>query len=105
MLASAANHAREESRSALSVKLKPVTAGASGCIERGAGMDFDPPACDDGLWPLFVFYLLVYAGYAIGWGIVKLGELIYEACTEEDEATEEQTTEECAGDEDCAGQD
>jgi hypothetical protein len=89
LLEATAAHAREQSRPALDVKLKPVVDGAPTCITRGAGMDFDPPSCGDGMWVLGVFYLLVYLGYAIGWSFVALGELIYEACAGDEETEEE----------------
>jgi len=74
----------ERGRPVINHELKPVTAGAPTCITRGAGMDFDPPACDGDLWPLALFYLLVYLGYAIGYCFYKLGEQIWEACNAPD---------------------
>jgi hypothetical protein len=95
LLAATASEARENARPVRDAVLKPVVEGAPTCIQRGAGMDFDPPECGDGMWPLIVFYLLVYLGYGIGFCFVRLGELIYDACAEsEDEAAEEETPEE-----------
>jgi hypothetical protein len=95
LLAATAADARENARSTRHVDLKPVVEGAPTCIERGAGMDFDPPECGEGMWPLIVFYLLVYLGYGIGFCFVRLGELIYEACAEsEDEAAGQEIPEE-----------
>ncbi|MCA8914653.1 MAG: hypothetical protein KDB90_04505 [Planctomycetes bacterium] len=74
----------ERGRPVINHELKEVVAGAPTCITRGAGMDFDPPACDGDLWPLALFYLLVYLGYAIGYCFYKLGEQIWEACNSPD---------------------
>ena len=93
LLAATAGEAREQARPARNVTLKPVVEGAPTCIERGARMDFDPPSAD-GLWPLLVFYLLIYLGYGIGFCFVTLGELIYEACDSPNEPVEEEPAEE-----------
>jgi hypothetical protein len=76
----AAAKAREESRPARAVSLKPVVEGAPACIQRGAGMDFDPPAPEGELWALLLVYVFAYIGYAIAWSLVALGEVIYDAC-------------------------
>jgi hypothetical protein len=99
LLAATAGEASEQARPARTLALKPVAEGVPTCIERGAGMDFDPPSAD-GLWPLLVFYLLIYLGYGIGFCFVRLGELIYEACDSGDEPEEESTDEDLQQQED-----
>ena len=70
----------EESRPVINHDLKPLPEGVPSGIQRGAGMDFDPPACDGDLWPLAVFYLILYVGYGFVWCCVKAVEAIVDAC-------------------------
>lgn len=85
--------AREDAREPINFDLKPVVEGAPTCIDRGAGMEFDPPNIhgDDG-WAflaLAVVYLIIYIGYGFGWCCVKLGELIYDAFEGDSDECEE----------------
>jgi len=92
LIAAAAAQAREDARPVINTHLKPVVEGAPTCIERGAGMAFDPP-CVDGegaAWvyvPLVVAYLVIIIGYSFGWCCVRLYELIDEALSAPPEET------------------
>lgn len=72
--------AAEEAREPINFNLKPLPEGVPTGIERGAGMDFDPPAMDGDLWPLAIIYLIIYIGYGFVWCCVKAVEAMVDAC-------------------------
>ena len=77
--------AAEESRKPINFDLKPVAEGVPPGIERGAGMDFEPPNLhgSDEAWGylvLLVVYIIVYAGYGFAWCCVKAVEALIDAC-------------------------